>query len=166
MADVYHNTTEHSSDDYADFIKEDNQKYSIQNKMKKVKPILRNPTESQNPSYNRYYRFSNLGYRFCIFRTVLPVLDEKEELSVNPNPNPIRPMSSFGGLIEENDGKHDWQMCMFKDPTFCLVCGKIISSLGGVPLDEENNVPLCAIKHGPLLDRTGYRFSSNSTGLL
>ena len=78
------------------------------------------------------------------------MLDEREELG-------HRPMSPFGGIIEENDGKHDWQMCMFKDPTFCLVCGKIVSVLGGVPLDEENNVPLCAIKHGPLLDRTGYR---------
>lgn len=75
------------------------------------------------------------------------------------------------GLDDINDGKHYWLKCMFKNPTFCLVCGKIVSVLGDVPLDEENNVPLSvttykrkllllclqAIKHGPLVDRTGYR---------
>ena len=46
------------------------------------------------------------------------------------------------GLDDINDGKHYWLKCMFKNPTFCLVCGKIVSVLGDVPLDEENNVPL------------------------
>ena len=45
-------------------------------------------------------------------------------------------------MQDYNDGKHYWLKCMFKNPTFCLVCGKIVSVLGDVPLDEENNVPL------------------------
>ena len=36
-------------------------------------------------------------------------------------------------------------------------CNLLNLSKGDVPLDEENNVPLSAIKHGPLVDRTGYR---------
>ena len=58
-----------------------------------------------------------------VFRTVLTVVDEREEY-------PPRPLSAFGATMEDNDGKHFWLKCMFKNPTFCLVCGKIVSVLG------------------------------------
>ena len=57
------------SDDYADFVKEDNPKYCLQNNaVKKVKPILRKPTESQNSTnYNRL--ISSLIY--CMHNLIL-----------------------------------------------------------------------------------------------
>ena len=58
-------------------------------------------------------------------------INENEELQT-------RPMSAMPGMnLEENDGKHYWLKCMFKNPTFCLVCGKIVSVLGSVPNSME-----------------------------
>jgi len=36
---------------------------------------------------------------------------------------------------------HIWRPCIFKNATFCMVCGKLMSQLGEVPLDAEKNVP-------------------------
>jgi len=135
------------SEDYADFIKDEkhtNKNYSLdENKIKdqtrmpglKLRMLRR---EQKQKTQKR--SGSSLGG-----------INENEELQT-------RPMSAMPGMnLEENDGKHYWLKCMFKNPTFCLVCGKIVSVLGDVPRDEENRVPESAIKYGPLVDRTGYR---------
>ena len=74
--------------------------------------------------------FAFLKMSFSIFLrsgSSLGGINENEELQT-------RPMSAMPGMnLEENDGKHYWLKCMFKNPTFCLVCGKIVSVLGNVP---------------------------------
>ena len=73
--------------------------------------------------------FLNFPNTFSLFfrsGTSLGGINENEELQT-------RPMSAMPGMnLEENDGKHYWLKCMFKNPTFCLVCGKIVSVLGSV----------------------------------
>ena len=76
------------------------------------------------------------GLTFLLFfrsGTSLGGINENEELQT-------RPMSAMPGMnLEENDGKHYWLKCMFKNPTFCLVCGKIVSVLGIVSSSFKGN---------------------------
>ena len=50
---------------------------------------------------------------------------------------------------------HEWIPCVFKNATFCMVCGKLTSQLGLVPMDAMNNVMNYAYKHGPNVNREG-----------
>ena len=52
---------------------------------------------------------------------------------------------------------HVWVPCYFKNATFCMVCGKLTSQLGEIPLDESNQVASYVYKHGPNVNRQGLR---------
>ncbi|CAG5096060.1 Oidioi.mRNA.OKI2018_I69.XSR.g14459.t2.cds [Oikopleura dioica] len=51
--------------------------------------------------------------------------------------------------------EHKWRPCRFKNATFCMVCGKLTSSLGECP--EEIPADSFILKKGPGVSRTGLR---------
>lgn len=151
-ADSFHNA-EDSDDEVTDFVRENLRRYSLDSNFDKKK-------KSHRPSFS----FFTHDRKEKIRRNILKGKPKKtltiveEEKTIHELELETRNFQNQSNDFESAKmPEHEWVPCSFKNATFCMICGKLTSQLGEIPLTAEKQVPTYVYRQGPNVNREGLR---------
>jgi len=143
-----------SEDEVTDFVRENVRKYSgiIEDKPKKKK----------RP---KSFSFFSAEKKEKLRANILKGKPKRNKVIIAEAEKTIHELEQETQYIDQEEEdlalrkmpQHEWVSCQYKTATFCMICGKLTSQLGEVPIDDQNNVPAYVYRQGPNVSREGLR---------